>query len=71
MTIAIPTEEWGVVATLSTKKLVELLVALARGVRLSRYQKHQRGPKQPKPRRTATAFCLRAFGQYEQKSLFF
>jgi hypothetical protein len=52
MMIAIPAQHWSIFADLDVPTLAELLVELARGVRLSRFQKHKRGPKKPKKRRT-------------------
>lgn len=49
MMIAIPEDEWVVFHDLTPKELAEVLVQLAKAVRLPKYQKSTRGPKQPKP----------------------
>jgi IS4 transposase len=48
MMIAIPPPEWQRFQTLSRPQLVELLVELARHIRLSAFRKHRRGPKKPR-----------------------
>ena len=52
MMIAIPERCWRPLAAYSAPKLAALLRGLARNVRRERFQKHPRGPKKPKPRRT-------------------
>lgn len=53
MMIAIPAPNWTeVFRELSVSQLVQVLLRLARGVHLPRYQKHPRGPKKPPPKRT-------------------
>jgi IS4 transposase len=49
MMIAIPEDEWVVFHDLTPVELAEVLVQLAKAVRLPKYQKHPRGPKKPKP----------------------
>ena len=48
MMIAIPPPEWQCFQDLSRPQLAELLVELARHVRLSAFRKHRRGPKKPR-----------------------
>jgi IS4 transposase len=48
MMIAIPPPEWQCFQDLSRAQLAELLVELARHVRLSAFRKHRRGPKKPR-----------------------
>lgn len=55
MMIAIPERHWRPFATCGPKELATLLRQLAGHVRLERFQKHPRGPKKPKPRRTRFA----------------
>ena len=52
MMIALPGEEWTKLAALSDSEFIEWLLAIAKGVRLDRYQKSKRGPKKPRTRRT-------------------
>jgi hypothetical protein len=52
MMIAIPAEHWQVFAVLETSVLAVLLLQIARGTNLKRFQKHKRGPKKPRSRRT-------------------
>ena len=51
MMIAIPAKHWIVFRDMSVAQLARVLKELARRVDLSKYQKHPRGPKQPKPER--------------------
>jgi hypothetical protein len=51
MMIAIPEEEWVVFQNLGAKELGRTLRNLAERVRLSKYRKHPRGPKKPRPKR--------------------
>ncbi len=53
MMIAIPTEEWIVFHNLTCAQMARLLKALAAKMDLSKYQKHPRGPKKPKPKKTS------------------
>lgn len=55
LAIAFPDEVWHVVVTLSVPEFADLLRQWARHANLSRYQKHPRGPKKPRPRRTSGA----------------
>lgn len=52
MMIAIPERHWRPFATCGPKELAALLRRLAGNVRLERFQKHPRGPKKSKLRRT-------------------
>ena len=52
MMIAIPTKHWTVFRYMSVAQLARVLKELAYHVELSKYQKHPRGPKQPRPERT-------------------
>jgi hypothetical protein len=53
MMIVIDNEHWIVFRDMSSGDLVKLLKKLADKVKLSKYKKHPRGPKKPKPRRVA------------------
>lgn len=56
MLIAIPAPHWSDnFQDLSTAKLAEKLVGLARCVKLSKFQKHPRGPKKKPPKRGGTS----------------
>ena len=55
MMIAIPEDEWVVFHDLPPVELAEVLVRLARSVRLPKYRKHPRGPKKPKPKKQSGA----------------
>lgn len=55
MMIAIPSEDWTIFHNLSSSQLAKLLKALAAKIDLSKYQKHPRGPKKPKPKKTSGA----------------
>jgi IS4 transposase len=52
MMIAIPPKHWTVFRGMSVAQLARVLKELAHYVELSKYQKHPRGPKQPRPERT-------------------
>jgi hypothetical protein len=53
MMIAIPTPHWALFRALSDKEFADALHEMASSVKLSRYQKHPRGPKKKPPERTA------------------
>ena len=52
MMIAIDPASWSVFGGMSAGEFVGVLRALAKGVTVSRYRKHRRGPKKPPPPRT-------------------
>ena len=52
MMIAIPAPYWKFFQELSDQEFADALRELASSVRLSRYQKHPRGPKKKPPERT-------------------
>jgi hypothetical protein len=54
MMIAIPAKHWTVFRDMSVAQLAKVLKDLAQRVDLSRYQKHPRGPKRPRPERIRT-----------------
>ena len=51
MMIAIPAQEWIIFRKLTQPQLIQCLQMLAGKVKLSRFQKHPRGPKKPAPKR--------------------
>ena len=51
MMIAIPEEEWIVFRHYSMSELTDILRLLSANIRLSRFQKHPRGPKKKQPKR--------------------
>lgn len=51
MMIAIDEEHWRVFSDLSASQMAELLKQIAGNATLTKYQKHTRGPKKPKPAR--------------------
>jgi len=53
MMIVVANNEWTVFRDMSPSQLVRLLKTLAGKVKLSKYQKHPRGPKKPQPKRVA------------------
>ncbi len=53
MLIAIPIDEWVVFRHLSFLAFCKLMLRLAAGVKLSRFKKHKRGPKNPQPKRVS------------------
>jgi Transposase DDE domain len=55
MMIAIPERHWKTFRMLSIKELANVLKEVAGHLRLSRYQKHRRGPKKPPPKKSAYA----------------
>ena len=55
MMVALPREEWEPVRDWDVPSLARWLKELAKKVRLSRFQKHPRGPKKPRQRRTRFA----------------
>jgi hypothetical protein len=52
MMIAIPENEWRLFQHISTERFIDILQQLASNVDLSKFQKHNRGPKKPKQKRT-------------------
>jgi hypothetical protein len=52
MMIAIPTPHWTFFRELSDRAFADALRQMASSVKLSRYQKHPRGPKKKPPKRT-------------------
>jgi len=53
MMVAIGTDRWQrQFSQLTARQMANLLVALARRVKLDRFRKHRRGPKKPRPKRT-------------------
>ncbi|MBM4091083.1 MAG: transposase [Planctomycetes bacterium] len=54
MMIAIPAKHWTVFRDMTVAQLAKVLKDLARRVDLSKYQKHPRGPKLPRPERVRT-----------------
>jgi hypothetical protein len=55
MMIAIPEEHWQIFRRLSVAELAQVLKEVAGHLTLSRYRKHPRGPKKPKPKKDAYA----------------
>ena len=53
MMIAIPEEEWRIFSQVTSPQMAELLLELARKVKLSAFRKHPRGPKKPSPKRSS------------------
>jgi hypothetical protein len=53
MMIAIPAPHWALFRARSDKAFANMLRELAVSVKLSKYQKHPRGPKKKLPERTA------------------
>jgi len=51
MMIAIPEEKWIKFQTMSIQELVAVLKMLSKNVKLSKFKKHPRGPKKPRPKR--------------------
>ena len=51
MMIAIPHEDWVVFRQFTQSQFAELLIQLAKKVKLSRFRKHPRGPKKPTEKR--------------------
>ena len=51
MMISIPAHEWIIFRKLTRAQLIQCLQMLASNVKLSRFQKHPRGPKKPAPKR--------------------
>lgn len=51
MMISIPADEWIIFRKLTQPQLIQCLHMLAGNVKLSRFQKHRRGPKKPAPKR--------------------
>jgi len=49
--VALPSGEWRVFRTLSFSAWCDALVQLAAKVRMARFKKHGRGPKNPQPKR--------------------
>jgi IS4 transposase len=54
MMIAIPPKHWKMFRDMTVAHLAKVLKELAHHVDLSKYQKHPRGPKKPRPERTHT-----------------
>jgi len=51
MMIAIPDKHWRVFGQMTTREFVRVMRMLAEQVNLSRFKKHPRGPKKPRPQR--------------------
>ena len=51
MMIAVPSEDWTVFHPMPLTQLAEVLTQLAANVKLSKFRKHRRGPKKPRPTR--------------------
>jgi|LGVF01.1.fsa_nt_gb hypothetical protein len=51
MMISIPSQEWNIFRELTGSQLIQCLQTLAGNVKLSRFQKHPRGPKKPRAKR--------------------
>ncbi len=51
MMIAIESQQWTVFHCMPLHQLAELLLQMASNVKLSKYRKHRRGPKKPRPER--------------------
>jgi len=51
MDIAIPEDAWEEFQTMPPRRLSQALQKMARNVDLSRFRKHKRGPKKPRPKR--------------------
>lgn len=49
MMVAIPTKEWIPFGTMSLTEFVKFLKSVAKQVDVTRYRKHKRGPKKPRP----------------------
>lgn len=49
MMVAIPPEEWIPFGTMSLTEFVKFLKSVAKQVDITRYRKHKRGPKKPRP----------------------
>jgi len=56
MMIAIPPPEWEPFQTVTVPKLSQILLQLARRIRLERFQKFPRGPKIPQPKKKSAKF---------------
>jgi hypothetical protein len=56
MLIAVPPPQWEPFQTLSVPHLAQVLLELARRVKLHVFQKHPRGPKKPPPKRRKAQF---------------
>ena len=52
MMIAIPDRHWKAFRGLTPRELAQALKQLAANIKLSRYQKHPRGPKKPPPKKS-------------------
>jgi hypothetical protein len=53
MMISVPAHEWIIFRKLTQPQLIQCLQMLAGNVKLSRFQKHPRGPKKPAPKRVS------------------
>lgn len=53
MMIAIPTPHWQIFAEMTATQLAHCLKTIAQHVKLTRYQKHTRGPKKKPPKRSS------------------
>ena len=51
MMIAVAPEDWAVFHAMPLTELAEVLLQLAGNVKLSKFRKHRRGPKKPRPKR--------------------
>jgi IS4 transposase len=56
MMIAIPAPEWEMFQTMTVPKMSQVLLLLARRIKISVFVKHPRGPKKPQPARKKAQF---------------
>lgn len=56
MLIAVPPAEWEAFQTMTVPKLSQILLQLARRIRLDRFQKYPRGPKKAQPKKKSAKF---------------
>lgn len=55
MMMAVPARHWRIFREMDEVAFAEVLVQLARNIDLAKFQKHPRGPKKPRPKRTSGA----------------
>ncbi len=55
MMMAVPARHWRLFRTMEDAEFAEVLRQLARNIDLAKFQKHPRGPKKPRPKKTSGA----------------
>jgi hypothetical protein len=55
MMVALPPENWEIFTEMSEKAFTELLISLAKNIKLERYKKNHRGEKKAAPKKKSSS----------------